>query len=264
VRIIRTQSTGGWTPIANAALQDHRISWRAKGLLAELLSYRDGWETTVDKLVATARLSGDASEGFRAMRNAMAELAKAGYVRYRRTNDVDGKWHTEVEIRDCPTDASRTDTSETDTSARPADMSPTSTDVSGTDTSVYRHVGNRHVPRKNERAPHPSPLRGTADDAKRDDPVERALALLETHSLADAAKMCGIPLKTLIRAASRPIPPTPPRVAIGGTRDTEIDPATLERAFALMRAGTHGISEAAAECGISARKLMRALPPEGL
>jgi hypothetical protein len=74
MRVIRTMPDEGWVPISNEAARDHRLSWRARGLLVELLSYPDGWETTVDRLVAQARKHGDVSEGRAAMRKAIAEL----------------------------------------------------------------------------------------------------------------------------------------------------------------------------------------------
>lgn len=52
MRVIRTMPAEGWAPVANSATRDHYLSWRARGRLAELLFYPDGWQTTVDKLVA--------------------------------------------------------------------------------------------------------------------------------------------------------------------------------------------------------------------
>lgn len=93
----------GWAPIANAAARDHRLSWRARGLLLELLSYQDGWDITVDALVKKARAQGPASEGRGAMRVAVKELADTGYVRYVREQDKEtGKWVTELYVSDDP------------------------------------------------------------------------------------------------------------------------------------------------------------------
>jgi len=102
MRVIRTMPDEGWVPISNAAVRDHRLSWRARGLLGELLSYPDGWETTVDKLVAQARRQGPASEGRLAMRTAMKELADLGYVTYVRTCDEHGHWSTAMVVSDEP------------------------------------------------------------------------------------------------------------------------------------------------------------------
>lgn len=92
----------GWTAIANSAHRDYRLSWRARGLLGELLSYPDGWDTTIDKLVAQAREHGDATEGRAAMRAAVAELAAIGYVRYIREADARGHWTTVMSVCDVP------------------------------------------------------------------------------------------------------------------------------------------------------------------
>lgn len=92
----------GWVPIANSAARDHSLSWKARGLLAELLSYPDGWETTVDKLVEKARNVSKKSEGREAMRGAMQELIEAGYAVRSKQVDGAGKWSTSVSVSDQP------------------------------------------------------------------------------------------------------------------------------------------------------------------
>lgn len=102
MKIVRTMPDEGWVPIANTAARDHRLSWRARGLLAELLSYPDGWETSVDKLVDMANAAGGNTEGRDAMRNAMNELIRFGYVRRVRYTEH-GRWLTRLEVTDGPT-----------------------------------------------------------------------------------------------------------------------------------------------------------------
>lgn len=92
----------GWTPVSNGAAQDHRTSWRAKGLLTELLSYPDGWDTNIDKLVLLGQQAGGHAEGRDAMRTAMNELIQAGYVRRVRCRGKRGEWTTELEVCDAP------------------------------------------------------------------------------------------------------------------------------------------------------------------
>lgn len=92
----------GWVPIANDAARDHRLSWRARGLLAELLSYPDGWDVNVDSLVAKARREGGKAEGRDAMLKAVKELKDAGYVTYQRRQADGGKWTTEMVVTDVP------------------------------------------------------------------------------------------------------------------------------------------------------------------
>ena len=130
----------GWVPISNAAVRDHRLSWRARGLLAELLSYPDGWETSVDKLVAMARRNGEASEGRAAMRKAIGELADAGYVAYTRTQDKHGHWATEMVVSDEPNPDGANRRTRNRTVGVPTPRLP---DTSETETSVDWSVTNK-------------------------------------------------------------------------------------------------------------------------
>jgi hypothetical protein len=105
VKITRTTPDDGWVPIANTAVRDHRLSWRARGLLAELLSYPPGWETTVRELVElgrAARKDGGHAEGRDAMYAAMEELHTFRYVAYTRLRNEDGHWGTSIEVSDAP------------------------------------------------------------------------------------------------------------------------------------------------------------------
>lgn len=129
MKIIRTLPDSGWTPISNAAARDHRLSWRARGLLFEILSYPDGWEMSVDDLVKKAQAADGAAEGRDAMRRAMRELVDAGYVeRVKYTEN--GRWLTRLEVSDSRSEnasshrrtenpASVNQASETQSSVRP-------------------------------------------------------------------------------------------------------------------------------------------------
>lgn len=99
MKITRTMPEEGWVPIANAAVRDDRLSWRARGLLAHLLSYPDGWKTNIDTLVAIAENAGGNAEGRDAMRAAMQELEDAGYVTRTRYRDR-GRWAVDTEVID--------------------------------------------------------------------------------------------------------------------------------------------------------------------
>ena len=91
-----------FTQIPNAALRDYRLSWRARGLLAELLSYPPGYEISVDELVKRARRAAGATEGRDAMRTAVRELKQVGYIVSTRRQDARGRWITETEVTDDP------------------------------------------------------------------------------------------------------------------------------------------------------------------
>lgn len=74
-----------FTQVPNAWLRDTRLSRRARGLLAELLSHREGWEVTLESLVATG------PEGRDAIRSAVGELEECGYLQRQRQRADGGR-----------------------------------------------------------------------------------------------------------------------------------------------------------------------------
>lgn len=124
---------GGWVPVANTTAQGQRLSWRAKGLLVDLLSYPDGYHMTFKMLMDAAKRSGDPDvEGRDAMRKAMQELERKGYLKHERIEVKDPapggqRWRTETFICDQPIYAGRpggTDSQEFQESGRPDFSSP--------------------------------------------------------------------------------------------------------------------------------------------
>ena len=65
-------------------LSDTRLSWKAKGLLAYLLSKPDDWEVWVNDLTKHS------TDGEHAVRSAIQELRDAGYISYERVRQEDG------------------------------------------------------------------------------------------------------------------------------------------------------------------------------
>jgi hypothetical protein len=128
----------GFTRVPNETARDDRLSYHARGLLAEMLSRLDGWEESADAITARGRKArGDAAEGRRGTRAAMAELVAAGYVHRVRRRGPRGRWMTEVHVYDLPS----TEVPDGGTSVRPgqipvsaggADVPPTGVPVSGT------------------------------------------------------------------------------------------------------------------------------------
>ena len=106
MKIRRSRPTIEWTQIPNVVARDYRLSWRARGLLTELLSYPPGWETTIDDMVKRARREaakvGARVEGREAMRSTARELKAAGYLVTTRYQDKRGRWHTDTEVTDAP------------------------------------------------------------------------------------------------------------------------------------------------------------------
>lgn len=86
-----------FTVLANELLRNHKLSLRARGLLAMLLSYPDNWRTSAEQLAKVC------VEGRDAIRATLAELEAAGYVKRRKVQAIEtGQWSTETVIYDSP------------------------------------------------------------------------------------------------------------------------------------------------------------------
>lgn len=70
-----------FTQIPNAYLRDSRLSYKARGLLAELMSHTPGFE------VSRERLAANGADGDRAIRSAIAELEAVGYLERQQSRD---------------------------------------------------------------------------------------------------------------------------------------------------------------------------------
>lgn len=64
-----------FTQIPNAWVRDNRLSYRARGILVELLSHRSGWVVTLKSLAERNK------EGKDAIRSAIHELEQFGYLK---------------------------------------------------------------------------------------------------------------------------------------------------------------------------------------
>jgi len=96
VNIVRGPRRRGYVIIPNRAVEDSRLSWKARGLLAYLLSRPDGWHTD------SVRLADVGPDGRDAIRSGLTELERAGYLRRIRTQVDRGQWVTHCEITDDP------------------------------------------------------------------------------------------------------------------------------------------------------------------
>tara|TARA_R110000803_G_scaffold155916_1_gene220487 strand:- start:145 stop:792 length:648 start_codon:yes stop_codon:yes gene_type:complete len=96
--IVRSTRADHYLVIANSTIRDRSLSWRARGLLAYLLSMPDGWQTN------SRHLSTQAKEGRDAVRAALAELERAGYLRREQHQDAEtGRWSTRTTVFDVAT-----------------------------------------------------------------------------------------------------------------------------------------------------------------
>lgn len=109
-----------FTIVPNAWLRDARLSRRARGLLAELMSHSPGWETSVESLVATG------PEGRDAIRGALIELERLGYLARTQARDEAGRLAgADYEVTDPATDSPSSDNP---TTGEPTTGEPTSAD----------------------------------------------------------------------------------------------------------------------------------------
>ena len=73
--IFRIEKTADYTTMSNRHFKDKRLSLKSKGLLSQMLSLPENWDYTLKGLAHINRESIDA------IRTAIWELEKAGYVR---------------------------------------------------------------------------------------------------------------------------------------------------------------------------------------
>lgn len=96
--VFRVEKNTSYTVMSNHHLRNSRLSLKAKGLLSQMLSLPDTWDYTLQGL---ARIN---QEGIDAIRAAVKELEKEGYItRSRIRNDKGQLGGTEYVIHEVPT-----------------------------------------------------------------------------------------------------------------------------------------------------------------
>lgn len=83
--------------IQNAALEDERLSYKARGLLAYLLSRPPGWTTSADRLAKDSP-----KEGRDAVLSGLKELEVIGYLHRETKSGGRGKWTHNQTVLDVP------------------------------------------------------------------------------------------------------------------------------------------------------------------
>lgn len=84
--IIRHRSERNFTVLDNSQIRDSRLSWKARGLVAYLLSLPEGWQLRIAQLVEQA------PDGRCSTRAGLAELQKIGYLTIERERNPRGRF----------------------------------------------------------------------------------------------------------------------------------------------------------------------------
>ena len=96
--VFRVERNKGYTVMSNYHLRDKSLSLKAKGLLSQILSLPEDWDYTLSGLCYINRESKDA------IRSAVNELERAGYIERHQTTDEGGKFSSnEYIIHEQPT-----------------------------------------------------------------------------------------------------------------------------------------------------------------
>ncbi|MFJ9606391.1 hypothetical protein ACIRS1_08575 [Kitasatospora sp. NPDC101176] len=96
MRVHRSAHVRNFTVLPNAVLQYRRLSYTARGLLADLLSRPDGWREDGRHMADTS------PQGRGSIRKALKELAEAGFYRVEKIRMADGTIVTETHVYDTP------------------------------------------------------------------------------------------------------------------------------------------------------------------
>ena len=82
--VFRVEKAKGYTVMSNHHLRNHALSLKAKGLLSQMLSLPEDWDYTLQGLAQINKESIDA------IREAVRELERAGYIERSRERDERG------------------------------------------------------------------------------------------------------------------------------------------------------------------------------
>ncbi|MFF4606123.1 hypothetical protein ACFY12_25705 [Streptomyces sp. NPDC001339] len=92
--ILRRHLSTGFTVVPTAALEDARLSFRARGVLAFLISKPDAWKVRAESLASAGK------EGKEAIKTALRELKDCGYYRVVTERMADGRLTRITEVYD--------------------------------------------------------------------------------------------------------------------------------------------------------------------
>lgn len=170
--------------LPNGWMRDKRLSRRARGLLAELMTHEPGWKTSMEQLVAGG------PEGRDAIRAAIKELEETGYLRRTRTKSrgrFDGYDYMLCDPTSTVTDFQATENPQENSPQRPSSAENQSTGNQST--------GN-------------PPLRTPTKEHQEEPTVPQVLKTGDGASAAQegtAVELPGMPGRTELERAKKPL-----------------------------------------------------------
>ncbi|MEV4741779.1 hypothetical protein [Streptomyces sp. NPDC049555] len=96
--ILRRRLSSGFAVLPTATLEDSRLSFRARGILAFLIAKPDDWQARTESIAK------EGTEGRDAVRTAVVELKEAGYYRVVTERQADGRLTRYTEVFDTAQD----------------------------------------------------------------------------------------------------------------------------------------------------------------
>lgn len=149
--VFRVERNTGYTVMSNHHLRNKELSLKAKGLLSQMLSLPEDWDYTL------AGLSYINRESIDAIRTAVWELEKAGYITRRQGRNPNGKMAAiEYTIYEQPQPTAAEPeqdlpTLENPTTAKPILENPTSVNpTSENPMQINKDISNTDLPKKEE------------------------------------------------------------------------------------------------------------------
>lgn len=137
--VFRVEKSKNYTVMSNHHLRNTELSLRAKGLLSQILSLPEGWDYTI------AGLANINKEGKDAVRAAVQELEKAGYIERRQTMDPGGKFSSnEYVVYESPRSVSPL--SENPSTVNPSTEKPsTGKPLTGNPTQLNKDISSKDI-----------------------------------------------------------------------------------------------------------------------
>ena len=148
--VMRVEKSANYTVMSNRHLDDTRLSLKAIGLLSKILRLPDDWDYTLEGLSHICK------EGKDAIRSAIVELERAGYIVRRQTHAADGSFAgNEYIVHEAPFDADATPSSGFPTTGNPLTDNPSTENPTQPNTkdTKYLDTNTPLTPQRGRRAP---------------------------------------------------------------------------------------------------------------